>query len=75
MDCDIPDRVVGSLDKAADIIFTDKSCRYVKLHKAVEAALKAEKKETQWPLVMSIHLTMLDWDNFQVTKVENPIIK
>ena len=45
MDCDIPDRVVGSLDKAAGIIFIDKNCRYVKLYKVVEAALKAEKRK------------------------------
>ena len=72
---DIPKRVVGSLAKAADIIFTDKSCRRVKLKQALKADLAAEVHETQWPPVMSIYLTTQDWDWFQKTEVVNPIFK
>ena len=72
---DIPKRVVGSLAKAADIIFTDKSCRRVKLKLALETALAAEVHETQWPPMMSICLTTHDWDQFQKREVVNPIFK
>ena len=72
---DIPRRVVGSLAKAADIIFTDKSCRCVKLKQAFEADLAAEVHETQWPPMMSIYLITHNWDWFQKMEVVNPIFK
>ena len=72
---DIPKRVVGSLAKATDIIFADKSCRRVKLEQAIEADLAAEVHKRQWPPVMSICLTSHNWDQFQKMDVVNPIFK